>query len=140
MQRTAITITSLLALISGCAQVTRATPEALINAPGSTAILETSMSYDAAYRKTFHQMKSCFEAGGAYLTHISVYGDKGADDGIISVGVSGILGHRVMATFKLKPIPNGTSIDIFAASESSPGNFTTRLDYWLNKGGTDCGP
>lgn len=126
--------------LAACASVYRETPSAMIAEPGATASVTTSMPYDAAYRKTFEQMKSCFEMGGAFLTHFSVYGDKSDKDGVISSAFSGITGHRVLTTVRLKPETTGTKVEIFSASDSLGTDVKTRIHYWLNRNGSECTP
>lgn len=133
-----LAILILASTLAGCGGVHRSTSDDLIAAPATTARTETALGLDEAYRKTLNQMKACYEAGGAFMVHMSVYGDKSASDAQISFGISGITGHRVIATLKLTPGNPGTIIDIYSAGNNPPVGLTRQLDFWLNKGRTGC--
>jgi hypothetical protein len=128
-------------LLAGCAStVTRATPEALRSAPGSTLRIVSPKPYDLAYRKTLDQMKSCYErklglTGSAQTT---VWGDKSAKEAQVSLAFSSLFNYRIFSTILLVPEAGGTAVTLYSAGEQPPPALVSALKTWLLDDGAGC--
>ncbi len=128
-------------LLAGCAtSVQRATPSELIADPGAREEFTTKLDYDAAYRTTQEQMKSCYERklglfGTAQLTVIA---DKGVKDARVSLSMSSMLNVRTFWSIMLKPGETGTNVTIYGASAPATTQMKATLQGWLNEGETRC--
>lgn len=128
-------------LLAGCANIAeRATPQELRTAPGSVRAFETSRPYDAAYRKTLEQMKSCYERklglfGSAQTT---VFGDKSEREAQVSWAISSITGYKVLVTIVLASKVDGTAVTLYSASDKPPAWLETTLKNWLNDDAMGC--
>jgi uncharacterized protein YceK len=120
-------------LLSGCVS-TMPTHDALMANPAETANLTTAAPYESAYRTTLARMTLCFST-----STISVVGDKTNDDAIISTGIN-LMTQGIASTIKLVPAQEGTRITIYSAGTMKADMLKKRLDYWLNRNGTECAP
>lgn len=128
-------------IVSGCATIVeRATPQELRAAPGSSRAFATARPYDAAYRKTLEQMKSCYERklGLFGSSQTTVFGDKSALEAHVSLALSTMFGYKVFATIVLAGQPDGTAVTLYSAGDKPPIGLEATLKNWLDADAMGC--
>jgi hypothetical protein len=114
--------------LSACVS-TMPSSDALMNSPAATESLDSTRTFDDAYRLSLDRMMICYDAG-----IIRVYGDKRKDSAVISMKVN----DGIAASIKLTPTDAGTHINIYSAGTSPPALVKMQLNCWLNQNSTSC--